>query len=137
MLHANPSVYMALASSAGKQLFDFKTTRCLALQSFFPAELRIFGDDLEMLDCEKKPSPDMFNIALRRINNLYVASGKLPLRSEECLVFEDSIAGVEAGRRAGMRVVWIPHPGLAQSVEAERKKFSTAPPRPAAYPHHF
>ncbi len=26
-------------------------------------------------------------------------------------MFEDSIPGVEAGRRAGMCVVWVPHPG--------------------------
>jgi hypothetical protein len=30
----------------------------------------------------------------------------------ECLVFEDSVPGVEAGRRAGMRVIWVPHPHL-------------------------
>ena len=29
-------------------------------------------------------------------------------------MFEDSIAGIEAARRAGMRVVWVPHPGLAE-----------------------
>jgi len=34
------------------------------------------------------------------------------VRPEECLVFEDSVPGVEAGRRAGMQVVWCPHPGL-------------------------
>jgi len=28
-------------------------------------------------------------------------------------VFEDGIPGVIAGRRAGMRVIWVPHPGLA------------------------
>jgi pseudouridine-5'-monophosphatase len=33
------------------------------------------------------------------------------------LVFEDSIAGVEAGRRAGMRVVWVPHPDVAVEYE--------------------
>jgi len=27
-------------------------------------------------------------------------------------VFEDSVPGVESGRRAGMRVVWVPHEGL-------------------------
>lgn len=32
----------------------------------------------------------------------------------ECLVFEDSIAGVEAARRAGMRVVWVPSPNLLE-----------------------
>jgi pseudouridine-5'-monophosphatase len=38
------------------------------------------------------------------------------------LVFEDGIPGVVAGRKAGMRVVWVPHPGLAveyQGKEAE------------------
>ena len=34
------------------------------------------------------------------------------IKPEECLVFEDSVPGVEAGRRAGMQVVWCPHPGL-------------------------
>lgn len=31
---------------------------------------------------------------------------------QECLVFEDSVPGAEAGRRAGMRVVWVPYEGL-------------------------
>jgi len=33
---------------------------------------------------------------------------------EECLVFEDSVPGVEAGRRAGMRVCWCPQPWLKE-----------------------
>lgn len=36
------------------------------------------------------------------------------IRPEECLVFEDSVPGIEAGRRAGMRVVWVPDPGLKE-----------------------
>ncbi|KAL9111326.1 MAG: hypothetical protein Q9227_004203 [Pyrenula ochraceoflavens] len=110
----SPRVHMALASSAGEHLFNIKTTQVPQLGSYFTPELRIFGDDADMKGCEKKPSPDMFNLALRRINNLCNTIGELHLRSEECLVFEDSIAGVEAARRAGMRVVWIPHAGLAQ-----------------------
>ncbi|KAJ4363907.1 hypothetical protein N0V83_009359 [Neocucurbitaria cava] len=77
----------------------------------------IFGDDPEMLHCDKKPSPDIFLLALKRLNNAcVVAHDGEPegLKPEECLVFEDSIAGVEAARRAGMRVVWVLHPGLAQ-----------------------
>jgi pseudouridine-5'-monophosphatase len=40
--------------------------------------------------------------------------GKKEITPAECLVFEDGVPGVEAGRRAGMRVVWVPHPGLLQ-----------------------
>jgi pseudouridine-5'-monophosphatase len=38
------------------------------------------------------------------------------IRAADCLVFEDSIQGVDAGRRAGMQVVWCPHPGLVHAI---------------------
>ena len=41
---------------------------------------------------------------------------------EECLVFEDSVPGVEAGRRAGMRVVWCPHPMLKNEFAGREKE---------------
>ncbi|KAJ5176976.1 HAD-like domain-containing protein [Penicillium canariense] len=44
-----------------------------------------------------------------------------PISPSECLVFEDSVAGVEAGRRAGMRVVWVPHPDVAAEYQASQK----------------
>ena len=64
-----------------------------------------------MSDAKKKPMPDIFLIALERINE-GLKDGESAVKPEECLVFEDSIAGVEAGRRAGMRVCWVPHKGL-------------------------
>lgn len=56
--------------------------------------------------------PDVFLIALGRINESLRLRGEREVRVEECLVLEDSVAGVEAGRRAGMRVCWVPHAGL-------------------------
>lgn len=56
--------------------------------------------------------PDVFLLALGRINDGLGLRGEREVRPEECLVFEDSVAGVEAGRRAGMRVCWVPHVGL-------------------------
>lgn len=57
--------------------------------------------------------PDVFLLALERIN-AHLELGEREVRPEECLVFEDSVAGVEAGRRAGMRVCWVPHKGLRE-----------------------
>ncbi len=44
-----------------------------------------------------KPEPDLFLLAAERLN----------LPSEACLVFEDSLAGLEAAHRAGMQAVAI------------------------------
>jgi beta-phosphoglucomutase len=46
-----------------------------------------------------KPDPEVFLEGARRLG----------LKPEECVVFEDSEAGVEAGRRGGMKVVGIGH----------------------------
>ena len=66
-----------------------------------------------------KPAGDIFLLALERINTSLTddvhgdgEGGRV--RPDECLVFEDSIAGVAAGRAAGMRVCWVPHRGLRE-----------------------
>jgi pseudouridine-5'-monophosphatase len=108
-------VLLSLASSAGHQKFALKTSHIPAIQMAFddPA-FHVFGDDPEMSDSKKKPEPDIFLLALKRLNAAEGARGERNVEPRECLVFEDSIAGVEAARRAGMRVVWVPHPGLAE-----------------------
>lgn len=64
-----------------------------------------------MSDAKKKPMPDCFLLALERING-GLREGERRVEVGECLVFEDSVAGVEAGRGAGMRVCWCPQEGL-------------------------
>jgi beta-phosphoglucomutase len=51
-----------------------------------------------------KPDPEVFLEGARRLG----------LRPEECVVFEDSEAGVEAARRGGMKVV-----GIGQGLDAD------------------
>jgi 16S rRNA pseudouridine516 synthase len=62
------------------------------LTSFF--EVIITGDEIE----RGKPHPDIY---LR-------AAEKLGVAPNECLVIEDSLSGVAAGKAAGMRVAAIP-----------------------------
>jgi hypothetical protein len=57
--------------------------------------------------------------SLQRLNDA-LPVGERPIKPIECLIFEDSIAGVEAGRRAGMRVVWVPHPGLLEAYRGRQ-----------------
>ncbi|KAJ3558440.1 hypothetical protein NPX13_g9706 [Xylaria arbuscula] len=64
--------------------------------------------------------PDIYLLALKTINDS-LPECETPIKPEECLVFEDSVPGVEAGRRAGMRVVWAPHPMLKQEYEGREK----------------
>jgi HAD superfamily hydrolase (TIGR01509 family) len=45
----------------------------------------------------KKPNPQIFSISAK----------KLEVSTSECLVIEDSAAGIKAAHAAGMRVVWI------------------------------
>lgn len=111
----SPSVKLSLASSAGAKLFSLKTSHIpIISQTFADTRFHVFGDDPEMSDSRKKPEPDIFLLALKRINDVAKENGEKEIEARECLVFEDSIAGVEAARRAGMRVIWVPHPGLAQ-----------------------
>lgn len=65
--------------------------------------------------------PDVFLLALGRING-HLGLGEREVKPEECLVFEDSVAGVEAGRRAGMRVCWVPHEGLREVCRGKEGK---------------
>lgn len=67
-----------------------------------------------------KPAPDIFLLALQVINES-LSGGEKAIEPSECLVFEDSVRGVEAGRRAGMRVVWVPLLGLAAEYEKRDK----------------
>ncbi|KAI9774252.1 MAG: Pseudouridine-5'-phosphatase [Geoglossum umbratile] len=109
----SPPMHIALASSAERARFDHKTSHLPGIAGPFPEACRVFGDDATMAGLHKKPAPDIFLQALKQVNDT-LSPGEEPVKPEECLVFEDSIAGVEAGRRAGMRVVWVPHPGLLE-----------------------
>lgn len=50
-----------------------------------------------------KPDPEVYELALSRLN----AQRREPLGPQDCLVLEDSRAGIQSARRAGMRVAAV------------------------------
>jgi len=112
-------IELALASSTKRATFELKTQReeIKNLLGVFGEERRVLGDDGRVREGRGKPAPDVYLVALEGLNASRGESieigegeeGRRPILPSECLVFEDSIVGVEAGRRAGMRVVWVPH----------------------------
>ena len=120
-------IRLALATSCKTRSYGVKTSRPETkqlLDSFQPS-LRILGDDARLPHDQQKPAPDIYLLALQSMNSEIDADEKVII-PEECLVFEDSVAGVEAGRRAGMRVVWVPHQDVAAEYGEDQQKLALA-----------
>jgi len=91
-------VKIAVATSSRRDAFELKT------QSKHKDIFNLFshivtGCDPEVKDA--KPDPQIYDVCRRRFSDVPAA--------ENCLVFEDAPNGVEAGLKAGMQVVMIPH----------------------------
>lgn len=113
-------VKLALASSTQTKNYELKISNpeIKRLLSIFPTECKIVGHDPRVRQGRGKPAPDIYLAALNAINSTV----DIPITPKECLVFEDAVAGVEAGRRAGMRVVWVPHPDVALEYQARERQ---------------
>ena len=96
-LHRN-GIPQAVATSSDRHNFDLKITNHREWFGIFKSV--ITGDDPEIK--RGKPAPDIFLLAAQRLR----------ASPEHCLVFEDSPAGIEAARAAGMHVVAVPDPHM-------------------------
>ncbi|MCJ1403360.1 hypothetical protein MMC11_006583 [Xylographa trunciseda] len=114
-------VQLALATSSNKRTFALKTAHLGELFGYFKKSRRVLGDDERLKEGRGKPAPDIYLLAMEMVNVGLREKGERELKREECLVFEDSVPGIEAGRRAGMRVVWCPHPGLTKEFEGREE----------------
>jgi pseudouridine 5'-phosphatase len=114
-------VYLALATSSHRGNYEIKTTQMKEMFKVFPEGCIVTGDDTRIQPGRGKPLPDIYLLALKTVNES-LEHGEREVLPEECLVFEDSVPGVEAGRRAGMRVVWCPHPGLLGEYRGREKE---------------
>lgn len=110
-------VHIALATSSHSKNFELKSGHLTDLFKAFPQPHRVLGDDPRIGKGRGKPLPDIYLLALETINEDLRSKGEAEIKPEECLVFEDAVPGVEAGRRAGMQVVWVPHPGLLEAYK--------------------
>jgi len=113
-------VHMALATSSHKINYELKTDHLRGIfDKFFVEEHKVLGDDPRIPKGRGKPAPDIYLLAMSVLNKTLEVKGEALLVPEECLVFEDSVPGVESGRRAGMQVVWVPHPGLLNEYKGK------------------
>jgi pseudouridine-5'-monophosphatase len=115
-------VHMALATSSHAGNFKLKAGHLTELFTYFAPEHQVLGDDPRIPKGRGKPAPDIYLLALSTLNKTLEEQGQPPIAPEECLVFEDSVPGVESGRRAGMQAVWCPHPELLVEFKGREKE---------------
>lgn len=99
------NIPQAVATSSGTRPFTAKTQSHQGWFSVFQEIVR--GDDPELKN--GKPAPDIFLLVAQRLG----------AKPENCLVFEDALAGVSAAKAAGMSVVAVPASDMDQSLYQE------------------
>jgi HAD superfamily hydrolase (TIGR01509 family) len=92
----------AVATSSDRYYFDLKIVRHREWYKIF--QCVVLGDDPEIQ--QGKPAPDIFLLAAKR----------LQANPNHCLVVEDSPAGIQAARTAGMFAIAVPDPHMDDSV---------------------
>lgn len=95
----------AVATSSGSRSFRLKTAHHQEWFALF--DCIVLGDDPALK--RGKPAPDIFLLAAQHL-------GAIP---EQCLVFEDAHAGMEAALAAGMSVIVVPHPHVDKHLYRE------------------
>ena len=96
------NVCMAVATSAPPENLHFVIDK-LGIRNYFDALV----DESQIKNC--KPDPEIY----------ILAANKLGVPISNCLVFEDSIFGIQSGKAAGMKVI-----GITTSFGAEQIKMA-------------
>ncbi|KAJ6629436.1 HAD-like domain-containing protein [Mycena sp. CBHHK59/15] len=111
------NIPMAVATSSRRRNFKLKTSHLGEIFDCFEGKV-VCSDDTKW-QMRGKPEPDIFLVAAREILGRDVgptdAAGITASQRAERgkgLVFEDALPGMQAGKRAGMSVVWVPDTNL-------------------------
>lgn len=98
---------IAVATSSHRVNFEIKSRNNQDLFTLF--DVIVCGDDPAIK--QGKPNPDIFYVAKDRLEKHW---GKQDVQDENCLVFEDSPIGVQAGVNASMKVLWVPDENIGR-----------------------
>ncbi|MDY6897095.1 MAG: HAD family phosphatase [Cyanobacteriota bacterium] len=88
---------LAIASGAIRREIDLVLERAKLAEHF---KIIVAADDITT----SKPKPDGYLLTVERLNQEYP---ELNLQPSECLAIEDTLAGVQAAKAAGMKVVGV------------------------------
>ncbi|MBD1921342.1 HAD family phosphatase [Microcoleus sp. FACHB-831] len=92
-------VKIAVVSGALRSEVELVLNRAKLAQYFSAI---VGGDDITA----SKPEPDGYLLAVERLNQQYPS---LNLKPAECLAIEDTLVGIQAAKRAGVKVVGVAH----------------------------
>jgi beta-phosphoglucomutase len=90
---------MAVVSGALRSEIEWVLRRINLFDRF---DVIVAGDDITV----SKPEPDGYLLSIERLKQKFPA---LDLQPRDCLAIEDTFAGLEAAKRAGVQVVGIAH----------------------------
>ena len=88
---------LAIVSGAIRQEIELVLTKAELAEYF---QIIVAADDITTA----KSKPDGYLLALERLNQKYP---ELNLQANECLAIEDTLAGVQAAKAAGMKVIGV------------------------------
>ncbi|KAJ2930245.1 hypothetical protein H1R20_g6826, partial [Candolleomyces eurysporus] len=110
------NISMAVATGSRRDKYELKTGHHQDVFGLFEGKV-VCGND-KQYNMRGKPFPDIFITAAREMLGRDVGDAQgepTPAQVAERakgLVFEDGLPGMQAGKRAGMKVVWVPDPNL-------------------------
>ena len=106
---------IALGTSSHLLAFKRKTSHLEQFEVF--GSHIVTGDDTRIPSGRGKPHPDIWRVCLESLNQ----DRDEEIKPQECIVFEDGIPGVNAGKAFESFVVWVPDKMALKLLEGGEK----------------